>query len=95
MLLLRRIWRACNRSSRASAYKNIGKPDPWDGENEAVFKTWLKKLSAHMTGAGDNVWKFIKHMGKIDEDDNLGAEDDVKNMIIESKVGSDLNEEML
>ena len=27
--------------------KNIGKPEPWDGEDEAVFKTWLEKLSAH------------------------------------------------
>ena len=21
--------------------KNIGKPEPWDGEDEAVFKIWL------------------------------------------------------
>ena len=42
--------------------KNIGKPEPWDGEDEAVFKTWLEKLSAHMAGAGDKVWqKVIKH----------------------------------
>ena len=37
--------------------KNIGKPEPWDGEDEAVFKTWLEKLSAHVAGAGDKVWK--------------------------------------
>ena len=22
--------------------QNIGKPEPWDGEDEAVFKTWLE-----------------------------------------------------
>ena len=35
---------------------NIGKPEPWDGEVEAFFKTWLEKLSAHIRKAGDTVW---------------------------------------
>ena len=37
--------------------KNIGKPEPWDREDEAVFKTRLEKLSAHLADAGDKVWK--------------------------------------
>ena len=45
--------------------KNIGKPEPWVGEDEAVFKTWLEKLTAHMAGAVDKVWKkVIKHIGR-------------------------------
>ena len=55
---------------------NIGKPEPWDGEDEAVFKTWWEKLSAHMSGAGDKVWKkVIKHIGEMDEDDNFEAKE--------------------
>ena len=68
--------------------KNIGKPEPLDGEDEAVFKTWLEKLSAHMAGAGDKVWKkVIKHIGEMDEDDNL-------NMMIDLKINPDLSDEM-
>ena len=56
--------------------KNIAKPEPWDGEDEGVFKTWLEKLSAHMSGAGDKVWKkVIKHIGEMDEDDNFEAKE--------------------
>ena len=52
--------------------KNIGKPEPWDGEDEAVFGTSLEKLSAHVAGAVDKVWKkVIKHIEEMDEDDNL------------------------
>ena len=75
--------------------KNIGKPEPWDGEDEAVFKTWLEKLSAHMAGAGDKVRKkVIKHIGEIDEDDNLEAEEDVENMMIDLEIDPDLSDEM-
>ena len=75
--------------------KNIGKPEPWDGEDEAVFKTWLEKLTAHMAGAGDKVWKkVIKHIGEMDEDDNLEAEEDVENMMIDLKINPDLADEM-
>ena len=64
--------------------KNIGKREPWDGEDEAVFKAWLEKLSAHMVGAGDKVRKkVIKHIREMDEDDNLEAEEDVENMMID------------
>ena len=56
--------------------KNIGKPEPWDCEDEAVFKTWFEKLSAHMSEAGDKVWKkVIKHIGEMDEDDNFEAKE--------------------
>ena len=41
--------------------KNIGKPEPWDGEDEAAFKMWWETLSAHMARAGD---KVIKHIGE-------------------------------
>ena len=75
--------------------KNIGSPEPWDGEDEAVFKTWLEKLSAHVAGAGDKVWKkVIKHIGAMDEDDNLEAEEDVENMMIDLKINRDLSDEM-
>ena len=33
--------------------KNFGNPEPWDGEDEPVFRTWLEKLSAHVEGVGD------------------------------------------
>ena len=75
--------------------KNIGKLEPWDGEDEAVFKTWLEKLSAHMAGAGDNVWKKVnKHNGEMDEDDNFEAEEDVENMMIDLKINPDLTDEL-
>ena len=74
--------------------KNIGKPEPWDGEDKAVFKTWLEKLSAHMAGPGDKVCKkVIKHIGEMDEDDNLEAEEDVENMI-DLKINPDVSDEM-
>ena len=75
--------------------KNIGKREPWDGEDEAVFKTWLEKLSAHMAEAGGKVWKkVIKHIGEMDEDDNLEAEEDVENMMIDLKINPDFADEM-
>ena len=75
--------------------KNIGKPEPWDGEDEATFKMWSEKLSAHMAGAGDKVWKkVIKYIGDMDEDDNLEAEDDIESMLIKLKIDPDLIDEM-
>ena len=61
--------------------------DKNNGEDEAVFKTWLEKLSAHMAGAGGEVWKkVIKHIGE--------AEEDVENMMIDLKINPDLSDEM-
>ena len=48
-----------------------------------------------MEGAGDKVWnKVIKHIGERDEDDNLEAEEDVENMMIDLKINPDLTDEM-
>ena len=70
--------------------KDIRKPEPWDGEDEVVFKTWLEKLTAQVAGAGDKVWKkVIKHIGEMDEDDNPEAEEDVENMMIHLKINPD------
>ena len=72
--------------------KNIGKPEPWDGEDEAVFKTWQ---SSRLAGVGDNVRKkVIKHIGEMDEDDNLEAEEDAEHTMIDLKVNPDLSDEM-
>ena len=48
-----------------------------------------------MAGAGDKVWKkVIKHIGEMDEDDNLEAEEDIENMMIDLKIKPDLSDEM-
>ena len=75
---------------------NIGKLEPWDGEDEAVFKTCLEKLSAHMVGTADKVWKkVIKYIAEMDEDDNLSRQrKDIENMMIDSKINPDLTDEM-
>ena len=32
---------------------NVGKPTPWDGENESEFKMWKERLATYMSTAGD------------------------------------------
>ena len=38
--------------------------------------------------------KVIKYIGEMDEDDNLEAEEDVENMMIDLKINPDLSDEM-
>ena len=48
-----------------------------------------------MAGADEKVWKkVIKHIGEMDEDDNLEAEEDVENMMIDLKINPDFSDEM-
>ena len=35
--------------------KNTGKPDPWDGDTEQVFKNWSERFTTYMVNAGDKV----------------------------------------
>ena len=55
----------------------------------------MEKLSAHIAGVGDKVCKkVIKHIGEMDEDDNLEAEEGVENMMTDLKINPDLSDEM-
>ena len=54
-----------------------------------------RRATAHMGGAGDKVCKkVIKHIEEMDEDDNLEAEEDIENMMIDLKINPDLADEM-
>ena len=70
--------------------KNIGRPEPCDGEHEATFKMWSEKLGAH-GGNGRQVWKdvIIKHIGETDEDGSLEEQDDMESTMIEPKIDPD------
>ena len=37
--------------------KSLCKPEPWDGEDESLYKAWSERLTSYMAGAGDKVWK--------------------------------------
>ena len=75
--------------------KNISKPDPWDGEDEAGYKTWLERLIAHMSGAGDKIWKkIIKHIAGLDEDDSLEMDEEVEEMLRAVNVNPELREDL-
>ena len=55
----------------------------------------MEKLSEHAAGASDKVWKkVIKHIGEMDEADNIEAEEDVENIMIDWKINPDLADEM-
>ena len=50
-------------------------------------KLGWKSSRRTMAGAADKVWKkVIKHIGEMDEDDNLEAEEDFENMMIDPKI---------
>ena len=75
--------------------KNISKPDPWDGEDEAGFKTWSERLTVHMAGAGDKVWKkIIKYVNEMDEEESLENEEEVDDMLEALKVNTDLKDDL-
>ena len=56
--------------------KFVGKPTPWDGENEADFKAWDEKFVMFMSSVFDKSWKKIfKQLGKM-EDEEIEDDDE-------------------
>ena len=47
--------------------KNVSKPSPWDGENEAEFKMWNERFVAYMVAAGDKTLRSILKKSRIDK----------------------------
>lgn len=75
--------------------KNISKPDPWDGEDEAGFKTWLERFIAHMSGAGNKIWKkIIRYIADLDEDDDLETDEEIEEMLRAVNVKPELREDL-
>ena len=52
--------------------KSMGKPTPWNREDNAEFQTWSERPVSYMGIAGDKIWKSIlKYIQDIGEDDGL------------------------
>ena len=94
---IKKIIKACGtKKVRGFSDKHVGKPVPWDGEQEAEFKTWNEKFTAFMGTAGDKVWRAIlKELQKReDDDDELEDIDDVKTMFKDLNIEESTAEEM-
>ncbi len=83
-----------NDSGRKIPDKFVGKPIPWDGEQEAEFKAWEEKLSMFMSTVFDKSWKKIfKKLNKM-EDEELEDCDDIDEFMDNLGLDSDKAEDM-
>ena len=84
-----------NDNGRKIPDKFVGKPIPWDGEQEAEFKAWEEKLAMFMSTVVDKNWKKIfKKLNKMEdeelEDDDI--DDFMENLGLESDKAEDTQE---
>ena len=95
--LFNNIVKACEmKKIRGFSDKHVGNLLPWDGEQEAEFKTWSEKFTAFMSNAGDKMWRgVLKELQKRDGDDEEFDDiNDVKKMLKDLHIEENMAEEL-